>query len=61
MLYTIFLLLSGIYIGQEYAIIPSVRIIGRNLLVYLNTLRIPDENEEGSYYERFRRYLRQIR
>mgnify|MGYP000078432040 CR=1 FL=1 len=40
MLYTFFVLFSGIYLGQEFDILPSVRIIVGNLMVYLR--RLPD-------------------
>lgn len=42
MLYTLFVLMTGVYLGQEFAIIPSVRIIIANLMVYLRGL--PDPN-----------------
>jgi hypothetical protein len=41
MLYTIAILISGVYIGQEYQILPSVRILMANLFVYLRNLRDP--------------------
>ena len=41
MLYTIVILVSGVYIGQEYFIIPSVRILIENALIYLRNLRDP--------------------
>jgi len=44
MLYTIAILISGVYIGQEYQILPSVRILMANLLIYLRNLRDPIEN-----------------
>jgi hypothetical protein len=44
MLYTIAILVSGVYIGQEYAILPSVRILIANLLIYLKNLREPIED-----------------
>lgn len=43
MLYSIFLLLLGIYFGQEYQIIPSIRIIMANMMLYFNGLRDPIE------------------
>ena len=58
MLYTIAILISGVYVGQEYQILPSVRILIMNLLNYLNNLRDPIENVAGqaiqnlSIYER---------
>lgn len=45
MLYSIFLLLLGIYFGQEYQIIPSVRIIMANMMLYFNGLRDPIEHQ----------------
>jgi hypothetical protein len=45
MLYTLFVLFTGVYLGQEFAIIPSVRIIIANLMMYLRGL--PDPNNGG--------------
>jgi hypothetical protein len=42
MLYTLFVLFTGIYLGQEFAIIPSVRIIMGNAMIYLRGLPDPD-------------------
>lgn len=58
MLYTIAILISGVYIGQEYQILPSVRILIANFLIYLRNLRDPIENavaqvaQNQSIYER---------
>jgi uncharacterized protein YqgC (DUF456 family) len=41
MLYSIFLLLIGVYVGQEYPVIPSVKLITLSLLRY-----IKDKSEE---------------
>lgn len=57
MIYSLILLLSGIYLGQEYAIIPSVRIVFINMLLYLQMLRDPNEQEVITYYERIKRYF----
>lgn len=45
MLYTLFVLLTGVYLGQEFAVLPSVRILIANLMVYLRGL--PDPNNGG--------------
>ena len=56
MLYTIIILISGVYIGQEYEIIPSIRILSANLLIHLRNLRDPIENAivntDKSIYEK---------
>lgn len=66
MLYTLFILFTGIYLGQEFAIIPSVRIIVANLVVYLRGLPDPAgeqnvrnviENVGTGWYQTFRRYF----
>jgi hypothetical protein len=66
MLYTLFILFTGIYLGQEFAIIPSVRIIVANLAVYLRGLPDPAgeqnvrnviENVGNGWYQTFRRYF----
>lgn len=44
MLYTIIVLATGVYFGQEYQILPSVRILIANLMIYLRNLRDPIEN-----------------
>jgi hypothetical protein len=54
MLYTISILLSGVYLGQEYDVIPSIKIIFTNMILYLNTLKEPTNT---FYYERFKRFL----
>jgi len=42
MLYNIFLLLLGIYLGQEYQIIPSIKITITNIMLRLSE---PIENQ----------------
>lgn len=44
MLYTIFVLLTGVYIGQEYSIVPSVKIVAVYCLNYLNSLKENADN-----------------
>lgn len=45
MLYTIVILVTGVYMNQEYPeYFPSVRILVSNLLVYLRNFRDPIEN-----------------
>lgn len=63
MLYTIFILFTGIYLGQEFVILPSVRVIVANLMVYLRGLpdpnaqqNVPLENVQG-WFQTLRRYL----
>lgn len=47
MMYTLLVLFSGIYLGQEYVIIPSIRIIGINMFVYLQSLKEPERDIES--------------
>jgi hypothetical protein len=35
MLYTLSVFITGIYMGQEYDMIPSIRILFMNILLYL--------------------------
>jgi hypothetical protein len=42
MLYTLFILSSGVYLGQEYDIIPSIRILVANAMFYLRGLQDPN-------------------
>lgn len=64
MLYTLFVLFAGVYLGQEFAIIPSVRILVGNAMIYLRGLPDPDgenvrrvvENNVG-WLGTIRRYL----
>ncbi len=45
MLYTLFVLCTGVYLGQEFTVIPSVKVAILNLLVYLkNNETIRDTN-----------------
>ena len=39
MIYSAILLTLGIYLGQEYQVIPSIKILGLTLYNYLETLR----------------------
>jgi hypothetical protein len=61
MLYTIFILFTGVYLGQEFVMIPSVRVIVANIMVYLRGLPDPGnervvENAQG-WFQTIRRYL----
>jgi hypothetical protein len=47
MLYTLFVLTLGVYIGQEYDNLPAVKLLLRSGLVYLTTnLQTPSNNPE---------------
>jgi hypothetical protein len=59
MLYTVFILFAGIYLGQEFVIIPSVRVIVVNLMVYLRGL--PDPNVQNVQPEHVNGWLQTIR
>ena len=39
MLYTLSVFITGIYMGQEYDMIPSIRILFMNVLLYLRGLQ----------------------
>jgi len=52
MLYTIIVLATGVYFGQEYQILPSVRILIANLMIYLRNLRDPIENVVQAHQNR---------
>lgn len=38
MLYTILVLISGVYLGQEYSMIPSIRMLTLYVLNYVNSI-----------------------
>lgn len=61
MLYTFFVLFSGIYLGQEFDILPSVRIIIGNLMVYLRGLPDPVRAENvvnaTGWFQTVKRYF----
>lgn len=59
MLYTVFILFTGIYLGQEFVIIPSVRVIVANLMVYLRGL--PDPNNQQNVAENAHGWIQTIR
>lgn len=42
MLYTLFILLTGIYLGQEFSVIPSVKIIITNIMINFRGLPAQD-------------------
>lgn len=63
MLYTIFILFTGVYLGQEFTLIPSVRVIVANAMIYLRGLpdpntpgNVPIENVQG-WYQTLKRFL----
>jgi len=47
MFYSILLLLSGIYIGQEYHNLPSVRVMSIVILNYLKNLKNDNVNDNN--------------
>jgi hypothetical protein len=57
MIYTIFILFTGVYLGQEYNIIPSIRIIFANLMFYLRGLQEPNNVHVPGLLEQIRGYL----
>lgn len=61
MLYTIFILFTGIYLGQEFVMIPSVRVIVANIMIYLRGLPDPGNQQNGvianGWFQTIRRYL----
>jgi hypothetical protein len=61
MLYTFFVLFSGIYLGQEFDILPSVRIIIENLILYLSGLpepiRVENVVNANGWFETVKRYI----
>ncbi len=61
MLYTLFILFSGIYLGQEFAMLPSIRIIVANTMVYLRGLPDPIRGENvvnaAGWFQNVRRYF----
>jgi hypothetical protein len=50
MIYSTLLLLFGIYIGQEYPVVPSVRLMAFSVLRYLKETneKIQNESDETS-------------
>jgi len=48
MFYSILLLLSGIYIGQEYHNLPSVRVMSIVILNYLKNLKNDNVNDNDN-------------
>ena len=44
MLYTLAVFVFGIYIGQEYKAVPSIRVLGTNLMAYLQSTKDPEES-----------------
>ena len=63
MFYSILLLLSGIYIGQEYHNLPSVRIMSIAILNYLKNLKNDNENNnnDNNYYSQIFSYFLKTR
>jgi hypothetical protein len=59
MFYSILLLLSGIYIGQEYHNLPSVRVMSITILNYLKNLK-NDSNGDNSNGDNSNNYYSQM-
>lgn len=38
MLYTLFVLFGGIYVGQEFDNLPSLRVVVENIMIYLSNM-----------------------
>lgn len=54
MLYSLFVLVFGIYLGQEYRI-PNIRLISSNLLKYLERLQNEQQEQKpSSIFEMFK-------
>jgi hypothetical protein len=54
MLYSLFVLVFGIYLGQEYRI-PNIRLVGMHLLRYLQRLQNEEEEQKSnSIFEMFK-------
>lgn len=51
MIYTLVTLAVGIYIGQEYPLLPSIKIIGLSFLDYLNTFKKPQDSETITWFD----------
>jgi len=60
MLYTLSVFITGIYMGQEYDMIPSIRILFMNLLFYLRGLQNVNQQvveNAPTLFDYVRRYL----
>lgn len=59
MFYSILLLLSGIYIGQEYHNLPNVRSISIVILNYLKNIKNTSDNNNNNdnYYSQLFSYF----
>lgn len=54
MLYSLFVLVFGIYLGQEYRI-PNIRLISSNLLKYIERLQNEQQEQKpNSIFEMFK-------
>ena len=59
MFYSIFVLLFGIYVGQEYDVVPSVRLMTLSLLRYIkenytnDTNNNPTESNNDTFIYKF--------
>lgn len=66
MFYSIFVLLFGIYVGQEYDVVPSVRLMTLSLLRYMkenytnnNVANNNDNNQDAYFYKFLTKWFRQ--
>lgn len=60
MFYSILLLLSGIYIGQEYHNLPNVRSISIVIINYLKNIS-DNHNDNDNYYSQLFSYFLKTR
>jgi uncharacterized protein YqgC (DUF456 family) len=51
MIYTVVTLAIGIYIGQEYPLLPSIKLLGLSFLEYLNTFKKQPESGSITWFE----------
>ena len=57
MFYSVFLVMLGVYLGQEYNI-PSVSLLLSNAMVYLRTQQIDNQEQARGYLSRIYEYFR---
>jgi hypothetical protein len=59
MFYSLFVLTLGVYLGQEYNIIPSIKLLGLGLLNNLQKIQLENEKENletDTLYNTFLKY-----
>jgi hypothetical protein len=58
MIYTIFVLTFGVFIGQEYPLLPSIKLLAISCYDYLNTFKKEPDNNNNYHNSWFKYWFK---